>query len=131
MNYRVFIAAIVSIVWLIYAMGDIGIIGWVIGYMTCLKLSAPSTGQPNIIETWLRENYIIPQTFTTSLRLKLKSYKSKSHIYIHIHHWIYLLILSLFAYTNINLYFLSAVALGGAVQGLIYDDWYRVLWVDI
>ena len=130
MNYRVFIAAFVSIMWLIYTMGDIGIVGWVVGYVTCLKLSAPSTGESNIIETLLRENYIIPQTFTTSLRLKLKSYNSNLHIYIHIHHWIYLLILSLFTYTNVNLYFLSAVALGGAVQGLIYDDWYRVLWIE-
>jgi hypothetical protein len=130
MNYRVFIASIISIIWLIYAMGDIGIIGWVIGYMTCLKLSAPSTGESNIIEIWLRENNIIPQTFTTSLRLKLQFYKTKSHICIHIHHWIYLLILAFFAYVNVHMQFLSAVALGGSIQGLIYDDWYRILWFE-
>ena len=130
MNYRVFIAGLVSIVWLIYVMGDIGIIGWVIGYITCLKLSAPSTGQPNLIEAWLRQNHIIPQTFTTSLRLKLQFYKSSSHICIHIHHWIYLFILALSAYVNVHMQFLSAVALGGSIQGLIYDDWYRVLWVE-
>lgn len=56
---------------------------------------------------------------------------------MHIHHWLYLLFIGLLAWAlncgvrQPRVY--TAVigfCVGGFLQGLTYDDWYQVMWLD-
>ena len=106
--------------------------GTIIGYIFFIKCSAPKTGHKNNFDKYLIQKKIVSKNFSSSLKsnIKIKNYKFNFHI----HHWfIFLLLLILlckYGKNNKKNYFLIGICLGGIFQGCLYDDFYKVIWLD-
>lgn len=135
----------------------IGIFG---GFLFFTLTSAPKTGHPNAIDClfdWMFDqsnnhskgrffdqsstvvvNQSVNQSTIKSTKRKTVSLKfSVKRLSFHVHHWCYLLIFYLIIYFHLHVYMQSSTfdliggfCLGGFVQGLKYDDWHRVVWVN-
>lgn len=82
-----------------------------VGYLFFSLTSAPKEGEENV-------------SGVPSLKWKVGS------INIHLHHWFNLLVLYIVNYLMIGWTALGYFTLGGTLQGLSYQDYHKMIWVE-
>ena len=142
---RVLFFAPFTLCWLLLRAScrEVVLVFWLFGYLGYANASAPGPGLPNALEVWLRSRGYVSSGFSVSLKGRIPLRIFKRYVCVHLHHWLYTLFifsavkvtrrggkLEPFGVRSLAMDALEAACLGGFTQGMTYDDWGRVLWIE-